>query len=168
MRSPPPSPAAERSTKFRDQALARVTSAPPDAGYHRAERRAWRGTVAGLARRLDELHARGLGRRAQGRLQLAAFRAFLRLADPGWWRVYHPAKLNARKRRLLRRVRKLRRRGRRRGWTSAGRGALELRLCDAIELYVRRGDGEGFARCQRLLEAIADHAAEVAAREAER
>ncbi len=167
MTAPPAGP-PQAATGFRDQALARVTSAPPDADFHRAERRRWRGTVAGLARRLDELQVQGREGQAKARMQLQAFRAFLRLADPRWWRGYPAARLNARQRRLLRRLRKLRQRGRRRGWTTTGRGALELRLCDAIEVYTRRGDGDGVARCRRLLEAIADHAAEAAAARAER
>ncbi len=144
-----------RSTEYRDQALARVTSGLPDAGYYDAGRVAWRAWVAGLARRLDGFPVRGLDARVGGRVLLAAFRAFLPLADPEWWRARSPARLNAGQRRTLRGIRKLRKRARR-GWARGGLGALELKLCDALEVFTRHGDGDRFGRCLEVIDALAE------------
>lgn len=141
--------------RFRDEVLARVRSAPPDPGYHLPDRRAWRLWMALFARALDERRARRSGRGRPSRLAVEAFRAFLPLVDPGWWRAHPTVRLNARARTFLRHVRKLRKRSGRSRWL---RGELEPRLCEAIEAFARGGDRAGVATCWRLIEAMSDSA----------
>lgn len=142
------------STGFRDQALARLTSGPPDEGYSEERRQAWRAWVARLAARLDQHRAGGAEASPASEFLTEAFAAFLPLIDPGWWRAHPPVKLNAGKRRHLRSVRKLKKRAARYRWAAAGGREIYLRLCEAIEAFTRAGDDAALERCQRLLEAI--------------
>ena len=146
------------STGFRDQALARLTSGPPDEGYCEERRQAWRAWVARLAARLDQHRAGGAEASPASEFLAEAFGAFLPLIDPEWWRAHPPVKLNARKRRHLRSVRKLKKRAARYRWAAAGGREGYLRLCEAIEAFARAGDEAALERCQRLLEAITDSA----------
>ncbi len=137
--------AREPCRRFRDR-LARVT---PGCGHPESDR--WCDFVTRLATDLDRLHDLGAEARPEARVFRAAWRAFLPLADPGWWRAHPPARLNHQGRRLLRRLGKKRRRAARRP-----QQGLMLRLADAIAIYARAGDGDGIERCRRLAAAFAE------------
>ena len=135
---------------FRDQALARVTSEPPDPEFGRPERHRWRVWVARLALTLDGFHTRGQGGELACRVLVDAFRLFLPLADPGWWRVHPTLRLNAAARRELRSLDKKCKRAARRAWAGTVRAAIASRLVEASAVFLRRGDAGGMARCRRL------------------
>lgn len=143
-----------RCTRFRDEVQERLAAATPDAGYHGAERRRWRGRVARLACCLDELHTQGAGDSALGALLLLAFRAVLPLADPDWWRAHPRVRLNAEARRQLRRIDKRRRREARHGRAETALGRLELQASSAAAIYARHGDVAALGLCARLFDAL--------------
>ncbi len=135
----------EPCRRFRDR-LAGVTS-----GSGGAESGRWCDLVHQLASDLDRIHDLGVEARPEARVFRAAWRAFLPLADPQWWRAHPPARLNHQGRRLLRRLAKKRRRAARR----PGHG-LVLRLADATAIYARADDGESIERCRQLTAAITE------------
>ncbi len=143
-----------RCTKYRDEARARLASAPPDVAFHDNRRRRWRDRVGRLARLLDELHARYPDEATLGPMLDFAFRAFLPLADAGWWRAHPKAQLNAAARRQLRRFAKRRRQGARSGWARTAVGRLGLRATSAAAIYARHGDVTALDRCARLLDLL--------------
>ncbi len=151
-RNPPGS--GRQCTRFRDQARARATTEPPDAGYDLDERVGWRLWVAGIAADLDRLHSAGRGGERTAWVLLDAFHAFLPLADPGWWRAYPPSRPNAARRRELRRIHKARKRILRHGRERSPAGDLALWVVDAAEAYLWAGDAVGVGRCQRLINAF--------------
>lgn len=142
------------STRFGAEALARVTSVPPDPEFGHPERVAWRTWVARLAFTLDLFHARGEGDGLGCRVLGDAFRLFLPLADPGWWCRHPTVRLNAAARRELRTLEKKTRRGGRWLWAGTLRAQMVRRLSAAAAVFLRRGDGEGLARCHRLTEVM--------------
>jgi hypothetical protein len=79
-----------------------------------------------------------------------AFRVFLPLADPGWWRAHPPVRLNAAARRELRRLDKKHKRGARRAWAGTLRAEMASRLAAASAVFLRRGDAGALAGCRRL------------------
>ncbi len=133
-------PEPRQCTRFRDQARARATTEPPDAGYHLDERVGWRLWVAGIAGALDRLHSQGRGAKQVSWILLDAFHAFLPLVDPGWWRAFPPSRPSAAQRRELRQVHKTRKRIRRHGLEGSVIGDLALWVCDAAEVYLWAGD----------------------------
>ncbi len=158
-RNPPRSPflkggSRTECARFRDQARARATTEPPDGEYYLDERIGWRVWVAGIAATLDRLHARGRGGERISWVLLDAFRAFLPLVDPGWWRAHPPSRPNAARRRRLREVHKTRRRVLRHGWRDTPTGEMVLWVCDATEAYLWGGDSVGVDRCERLINAM--------------
>ncbi len=143
-----------RCTRFRDEVQERLAAATPDAGYHGAERRRWRGRVARLVCCLDELHTQGAGDSALGALLLLAFRAVLPLADPDWWRAHPRVRLNAEIRRQLKRIDKRRRRQARRRSAGTDLGRLGLLVTRAAAIYARHGDVAALGLCARLFDSL--------------
>ncbi len=140
------------SRRYRDEARARLASAPPDASYRGAGRQRWRDRVSRLARLLDELQAGGGDETGLGPLLVLGFRALLPLADSGWWRARPKARLNAEVRRQLRKLDKRRRRIARGGGGDTALGRFGLRACGAAAIYARHGDAAALAACLRLLD----------------
>ncbi len=141
-------------TRYRDEARARMVSAPPDVGFHGNRRRRWRHRVHHLGDCLDELQARGGDDSGLDALLLLAFRALLPLADPGWWHAHPMARLNAAARRRLRRFDKRRRQGARRRWADSTLGQLGLQACGAAAIYARHGDVAALDRCAGFLDRL--------------
>lgn len=149
-------PERERGTftRFRAEVLARAAGTPRDGGAGGPERRRWRAWALGLAHTLDRIYSRGLEALPASQVVFHAFRAFLPLADPRWWRAHPPQPLNHDRRRRLRKLRKRRRRAARGSPAPAGSRHLGAALYDAIEVYVRAADEAGVERCLRLADAI--------------